>query len=81
MPSDHRLTDRKHSDVKKSKVHLTYAFTVNANSSDKKKAFIIEKAHKPHSFQKESSIQLGFYYCSNSKAWMTVSLCQEWILQ
>ncbi|KAG7444089.1 uncharacterized protein BT62DRAFT_921374 [Guyanagaster necrorhizus] len=68
MSSDCGFANKNHSGVKKSKVHLTYAFTVNANSSDKKEPFIFEKAHKPHSFQKKSDIQLGFYYHNNAKA-------------
>ncbi|KAG7446073.1 uncharacterized protein BT62DRAFT_980960 [Guyanagaster necrorhizus] len=36
--------------VKRSKAHLTYAFTVNADGSDKKGPFIIRKAHKSSNF-------------------------------
>ncbi len=54
VPPDRGLADKKHSGVKGSKVRLTYAFTVNADGSDKKEPFIIGKAHKPRPFQKKS---------------------------
>ncbi|KAG7442322.1 uncharacterized protein BT62DRAFT_982538 [Guyanagaster necrorhizus] len=58
MPSDYSLADKKHSNVKGSKVCLIYAFTINANGSDKKEPFIIGKAYKSHPFQKKSDMQL-----------------------
>lgn len=53
MPPDRGLADSAQSGVKGSKVRLTYAFTANADGSDKKEAFIIGKAHKPRPFQKK----------------------------
>ena len=40
---------------------------------------IIEKAQKPRAFHKKTGAQLGFYYQTNAKAWMTTKLYQEWI--
>jgi hypothetical protein len=56
-------------------------FTANADGSDKLPAFIIRKAAQPREFQKKSGTQLGFYYQSNARAWMTAQLYQEWIWQ
>jgi DDE superfamily endonuclease len=67
--------------VKGKKVRLTYAFTSNADGSEKLPPIIIGKAKKPQAFQKKSGKQLGFYYRNNAKAWMTSALYQEWIQQ
>ena len=58
---------------------LTYAFTVNADGSDKQEPFIIGKAKQPRSFQRRTARALGFLYRNNAKAWMTMVLYQEWI--
>ncbi|KAG7442356.1 uncharacterized protein BT62DRAFT_982547 [Guyanagaster necrorhizus] len=52
------LSDRPPLEVKESKKHLTYVFTINASGSEK---------HK-------SDAQLRFYYHSNAKSWMTTIL-------
>jgi DDE superfamily endonuclease len=74
MPPDWGLSDKKHSGVKGKKVRLTYAFTSNADGSDKLPPIIIGKAKKPWAFQKKSGKQLGFYYQNNAKAWMTSAM-------
>jgi DDE superfamily endonuclease len=65
--------------VKGRKVRLTYAFTSNADGSQKLPAFIIGKAEKPRAFKRKTGACLGFYYRNNAKAWMTDKLYQEWI--
>ncbi|KAI0995535.1 hypothetical protein K3495_g12644 [Podosphaera aphanis] len=42
---------------------------------------IIGHFKKPRCFQSKSGNQLGFYYRSNKKAWMTRELFQEWLLK
>ena len=81
MVPDQGLSDRKQSGVKSKKNRLTYAFTSNADGSDKLPPFIIGKAKKPRAFNKKSAVQLGFYYRSNAKAWMTAHLYQDWLQQ
>jgi hypothetical protein len=81
MAPDRGLSTSKQSGVKGKKTRLTYAFTANADGSDKLEAFIIGKAARPRAFQKNSGAQLGFYYRSNAKAWMTAQLYQDWIRQ
>ncbi|KAF8232518.1 hypothetical protein L208DRAFT_1169826, partial [Tricholoma matsutake] len=56
---------------------LTYAFTSNADGSEKLQPIIIGRAHKPRAFQKKTGAQLGFYYQNYAKAWMTLALYQE----
>jgi hypothetical protein len=60
---------------------LTYAFTANADGSERLPAFVIGKAKKPRAFRNKTGTQLGFYYQNNAKAWMTASLYQEWLEQ
>ena len=81
MAPDRGLSDRKQSGVKAQKARLTYAFTSNANGSEKLPPFVIGKAACPRAFNKKTGAQLGFYYRSNAKAWMTSHLYQDWIQQ
>ncbi|VDB94717.1 unnamed protein product [Peniophora sp. CBMAI 1063] len=79
MPPDRGLMAKQLSGVKGSKSRLTYAVTMNADDSERLPPFIIGKAAKPRAFQKKTGKQLGFLYRNNAKAWMTMSLYQEWI--
>jgi len=81
MVPDRGLSDCKHSGVKGKKIRLTYAFTSNADGSEKLPPFVIGKAAQPQAFNKKTGAQLGFYYRNNAKAWMTAHLYQEWIQQ
>ena len=81
MAPDRGLTDREQSGVKCKKNRLTYAFTSNADGSEKLPPIIIGKAAKPRAFNRKTGQQLGFYYRNNAKAWMTAYLYQEWIYQ
>ena len=79
MPPDRGLMDKPSSGTKGNKKRLTYAFTANADGSEKLPPLIIGKVAKPRAFQKKSGAQLGFYYRSNAKAWMTTVIYQEWL--
>ncbi|KAF8812708.1 DDE-domain-containing protein, partial [Phlegmacium glaucopus] len=79
MAPDRGLSDHQQSGVKDKKIRLTYAFTSNADGSEKLPAFVIGKAAHPRAFQRKTGKQLGFYYRNNAKAWMTTQLYQEWI--
>ena len=79
MAPDRGLSDRKQSGVKGKKVRLTYAFTSNADGSEKLPPFVIGKAAQPWAFNKKTGEQLGFCYRNNAKAWMTAHLYQDWI--
>ena len=80
MPPDRGLASEKSSGVKGKKVRLTYAFTTNADGTEKLEPVIIGKSKKPRAFNKKTGEQLGFYYRNNAKAWMTTTLYQEWLL-
>ncbi|KIK76348.1 hypothetical protein PAXRUDRAFT_170211, partial [Paxillus rubicundulus Ve08.2h10] len=68
------------SGIKGKKAQLTYLFMANADSSQKLPLLIIGRAQKPCAFKNKMDSQLGFYYWNNTKAWMTASLYQEWLL-
>ena len=74
MPPNYGLLKKATLGVKGNKMQLTYAFTINADDSEKLCPFIIGKAIKPCAFQKKSDGKLRFYYCNNNKAWMTITL-------
>ena len=63
------LSDHKQAGVKGKKTRLTYAFTSNADGSEKLQPFIITEAAPPQAFNKKTGEQLGFYYWNNAKAW------------
>jgi hypothetical protein len=79
MVPDCGLATKHESGVKGKKVRVTYAFTTNADGSEKLPPFIIGKAKNPCCFRKKTGKQLGFLYRNNTKAWMTGTLYQEWI--
>lgn len=62
LAPDRGLSDRKQSGVKGKKARLTYAFTSNADGSEKLPPFIIGKAAWPRAFNKKRGDQLGFHY-------------------
>ena len=79
MAPDRGLSISKQSSVKGRKVRLTYAFTSNADGSERLPPFVISKAAWPRAFNKKTGRQLGFRYRNNAKAWMTAHLYQDWI--
>ena len=81
MAPDRGLSDHKQSGIKGKKNRLTYAFTSNADGSEKLPPFVIGKAARPRVFKKKTGAQLGFNYRNNAKAWMTAHLYQDWIQQ
>jgi hypothetical protein len=77
MPPDSGLAITTRHGVKSNKARLTYAFTVNADGSDRLRPFVIGHARRPASFKKKDGDALGFYYRWNKKAWMTGELYIE----
>jgi DDE superfamily endonuclease len=74
MAPDRGLLDKKQLGVKRKKTRLTYAFTLNADGSEKLPAFTTSKAARPRVFNKKTGGQLKFYYQNNAKVWMTAHL-------
>jgi hypothetical protein len=52
---------------------------MNADGIEKLPPVIIGKFEQLWPFQCKSGAQLGFYYWSNVKAWMTMVLYEEWL--
>ncbi|KAE9347551.1 hypothetical protein PR003_g6874 [Phytophthora rubi] len=77
LAPDKTIASRQIEGAKKSKVCVTVALTCNADGSDMREPFIIGHANKPRCFKKKSGNDLGFYYRSNKKAWMTSVLFVE----
>ncbi|KAF8234822.1 CENP-B protein [Tricholoma matsutake] len=67
------------SGTKGSKKRLMYALTANADGSKKLPPFVIGKSAWPRVFPKKTGAQLGFYYWNNAKAWMVMTIYQEWL--
>ncbi|UYV72632.1 hypothetical protein LAZ67_10000112 [Cordylochernes scorpioides] len=66
--------------VKRMKQRITVLLCCKSTGTDKRRLLIIGKSTKPQCFRNFSP---HFYctYTSNSKAWMTSSIFQEWLLQ
>ncbi|UYV80288.1 hypothetical protein LAZ67_18002305 [Cordylochernes scorpioides] len=66
--------------VKRMKQRITVLLCCNSTGTDKQRLLIIRKSAKPQCFRNFSP---HFYctYTSNSKAWMTSSIFEEWLLQ
>ena len=81
MAPDRTIASRQMEGMKKSKTRMTVALCANADGTEKLEPFFIGHYLKPRAFQKQSGDQLGLYYRANSKAWMTATLFQEWLLK
>ena len=80
MPPDRGLATAQFSGQKADKHRITYAFTANADGSEKLPPLIIGHARKPRAFKKKEGKDLGFDYWWNKKAWMTASIFQGLVL-
>jgi hypothetical protein len=76
MSPDRTIASQQIEGAKKDKIRLTVALTCNADGSEKPMLFFLGHANKPRCFQKKSGEDLGFFYRSNKKAWMTGLLFQ-----
>lgn len=64
---------------KHSKVRVTVLLCCNMDGSDRRKLFVIGKSAKPRDFRNLHSLPVR--YRSNTKAWMTKALFEEWLLE
>ena len=67
MAPDQGLLDCKQSGVKDKKIRLTYAFTLNADGSNKLAPFVIGKAACSQAFKKKTD-KKSFYFRMTSSA-------------
>ena len=81
LSPDKTIAQRQIEGLKKDKTIITLCLTSYADGTDKLELLIIGHFEKPRCFQRMSGKQLGFYYRSNKKAWMTRELFQEWLMR
>ena len=79
MCPDRGLATQQLSGLKKDKVRLTFAFTVNADGSDRRAPLIIGHAQKPRCYKGKDGWQLGYNYWWNKKAWMTGTIFETYM--
>jgi DDE superfamily endonuclease/Tc5 transposase DNA-binding domain len=79
MAPDKTIARRQIEGAKKDKTRLTIALTCNATSTDRVELLILGHAERPRCFQRKSGQELGFFYCSNSNAWMTGDFFQQYL--
>jgi hypothetical protein len=65
---------------KKDKFRITMAFACNADGSERFPPVYIGRSKKPRCFKGRTPAQVGLYYRSNKKAWMTLELFEECVL-
>ncbi|KAL2610488.1 hypothetical protein R1flu_029061 [Riccia fluitans] len=78
------LATKKMSGKKASKERLTIALTCNMTDTDKLPPFVIHKYKKPHAFTKRNIRRLenlGIQWHSNAKAWMTIVLFEDFLVE
>jgi hypothetical protein len=76
LAPDKTISRRQIEGAKKDKTRITIGFTCNADGSDKVEPFFIGHANRPLCFknaagQRKTGEELGYFYQSNKKAWMT----------
>jgi hypothetical protein len=79
MRPDKSLASKSVPGFKRDKQRITIGLCVNATGTDKICPLVIGKAEKPRCFKNVNLTNIGIVYRFNAKAWMTVSIFQEWI--
>lgn len=79
MPPNKTLATTRTAGIKGDKTRLTYLFGCNADGSDKLEPLVIGHAFRPRCFGRKSADHWGFNYTANRKAWMTASICGDWL--
>ena len=79
MSPDKIIATRQIEGSKKDKTRMTIAFTCNVDGSDRFAPFFIGHYQKPHCFGRKTGEEHGYWYTSNTNAWMTGPLFKEYI--
>ena len=79
LEPDWTLATKRLAGRKKNKERLSIALCTNANGSHKLRPLIIGKSAKPRCFKNIKLSNLPMTYRHNSKAWMLITLFQEWL--
>jgi hypothetical protein len=81
LAPDKTIARRQIEGAKKDKIRLTIALTCNTTGTDRFELLILGHAEKPRCFKKKTARELGFYYMSNTKAWMTAQFFQNFLVR
>ena len=65
--------------IKKDKERVTVLLCCNATGTKKIKPFVIGKSRNPRCYSKVNIATLPVRYSSNTKAWMTMEIWNEWL--
>lgn len=79
MEPDKTLATQRLSGRKKNKERLSIALCTNADGSHKTDPLIIGKSSKPRCFKNINIKNLPIKYSSNPKAWMLITVFQDWL--
>ncbi|KZT51780.1 DDE-domain-containing protein, partial [Calocera cornea HHB12733] len=79
MPPNRTLATKQLSGRKKEKHRLSYAFTINADGSEKLAPLVIGRFANPRCFQGKKAKEYGHTYYWNLKSWMKSNIFQEYI--
>ncbi|KZO92509.1 DDE-domain-containing protein, partial [Calocera viscosa TUFC12733] len=79
MPPNHTLATKQMAGRKTEKHRLSYAFTVNADGTEKLPPLIIGRWRCPHCFLNKDGTEYGFRYFWNLKSWMTGEIFKHYI--
>ena len=79
LAPDKTIAQQQIEGAKKDKTRITIAVTCNATGTDMFELLILGHAAKPRCFKKKTGKELGFFYLSNKKAWMTGDFFQQYL--
>jgi hypothetical protein len=79
MAPDKTIATRQIEGSKKDKTRMTIAFTCNADGSDTFTPFFIGHYQKPRCFGRKTGEEHGYWYASNTNAWMTGVFFKEYL--
>ncbi|KZT51654.1 DDE-domain-containing protein [Calocera cornea HHB12733] len=78
MPPNRTLATKQLSGRKEEKHRLSYAFTVNADGSEKPDPIVIGRWRRPHCFLGKDARAYGYEYYWNLKSWMKSDIFKEY---
>jgi len=79
LSGDTGLATKQLEGKKKMKQRLSIAICCNGDGTDKLPLLVVGKSANPRCFKGVDKDNLGVSYSSNSKAWMTSTLFQDWL--
>ncbi|KZO92661.1 DDE-domain-containing protein, partial [Calocera viscosa TUFC12733] len=81
MPPDRTLATKQLAGLKGDKWRLSYAFTTNADGSDRFNPLVIGRYQRPRCFRGHSGQDLGYNYFWNRKSWMKSDIFEAYLTE